>query len=294
MDILSGPFGKLLYFIYNQLAFRNYGLAIIIFTFIIKLVMLPLSIKQQRSTVKMSEIQPYIQEAQQRYKNDKEKLQQETMRIYKEHNYSPYSGCLPLLIQFPIIISLFSVITKPITHLLNKSAEVVTQLGDFVKTKASVTAQHLEIQIMNFFNANPGELDQLPGILSKSELIDFNFLGINLGFTPTYKPNLLFGADSKIWLPLLIIPILAVVSTFLLSVLTAAVARRGNPNAPAGSSTMKWIGPAITLIFSFQLPAGVGLYWLAGNVFQITQQLIMNYFDKKKKEKEPVKEELSK
>ena len=290
MNILSGPFGSILYFIYNQLSFKNYGLAIILFTFFIKLLMLPLTIKQQRSTAKMSEIQPYIQEAQQRYKNDKEKLQTETMRIYKEHNYSPYSGCLPLLIQFPIIISLFSVITKPITHLLNKTPEAITQLGDFVKTKVSVAAQHLEIQIMNFFNANPGQLDQVPGVLSKSELIDFNFLGINLGFTPTYKPNLLFGADSRIWLPLLIIPILAVGTTYLLSELTAAVSRKGNQNAPAGSSTMKWIGPAITLIFSFQLPAGVGLYWLAGNVFQIVQQLIMNYFDKKKTEKETGKE----
>ncbi len=294
MDIISGPFGKLLYFIYNQLSFRNYGLAIIIFTFIIKLVLLPLSIKQQKSTAKMSEIQPYIQEAQQRYKNDKEKLQQETMRIYKEHNYSPYSGCLPMLIQFPILISLFAVITKPLTFLLGKTPEVITQLGDFVKTKVAVTAQHIEIQIMNFFNANPGELTQLSGVLSKSELINFDFLGINLGFTPTYKPDLLFGVDSKIWLPLLIIPILAVGTTYLMSELTAAAARKGNPNAPAGSSTMKWIGPAITLIFSFQLPAGVGLYWLAGNVFQIAQQLIMNYFDKKKKEKEPDKEVTSK
>lgn len=288
MDIISGPFGKLLYFIYNQLALKNYGFTIIIFTFIIKLLLLPLTIKQLKSTAKMNEIQPYITEAQQRYKNDKEKLSQETMRIYQEHHYNPYSGCLPLIIQLPILLSLFAVITKPLTYLLNKAPEVITQLGDFVKTRITGSAQHIEIQIMNFFNANPGELSQFPGVLSKSELISFNFLGIDLGRIPTIKPGLLFGADAKIWLPLLIIPILAVGTTYLMTELSTAAAKKSgtssNAAVPAGSGAMKLMGPALTLLFSFQLPAGVGLYWLAGNVFQILQQLVLNYFDKKNKE----------
>jgi YidC/Oxa1 family membrane protein insertase len=286
VNIISDPLGKLLFFIYNSLAFRNYGLAIIIFTLLVKLILLPLTIKQTKSMARTNEIQPLIKEAQNRYKNDKEKLNQELMRIYKENNVNPTGGCLPLLIQFPILISLFNVITRPLQYLLGKSPEVITQLADFVKTKIGVS-QHIEIQIMNYFNANPGELAQLNGALTKSELINFNFLGLNLGLTPTYVPGKLFGPELGTYLPLLIIPILGVLTTYFVSKFTSPSqkdSKNKKADQPAGMQSMQYIGPLITLIFSFQLPAGVGLYWIASNGFQALQQLYITKFVKEKKE----------
>jgi hypothetical protein len=93
LDIIARPLGEFLLFIYNTLAFHNYGLAILTFTLVVKLVLLPLTVKQYRSSAKMQELQPLIQEIQKRYKNDKEKLNQEMIKVYQENNYNPAGGC---------------------------------------------------------------------------------------------------------------------------------------------------------------------------------------------------------
>jgi YidC/Oxa1 family membrane protein insertase len=94
----------------------DYGYAIIIFTIITKLILLPINIKQTESTKRMNEINPLMKEIQEKYKNDKEKMNQKLMELYKEHNYNPASGCLPAIIQMPILFSLFYVIREPIKY----------------------------------------------------------------------------------------------------------------------------------------------------------------------------------
>ncbi len=109
--------GYIIEFIYNWV--QNYGLAIILFTIIIKLILLPLNIKSQKSMKKQQKIQPYIAELQKKYANDQEKLSRETMKLYKENNISMAGGCLPMLIQMPILIGLYQVIQKPLSYLLH-------------------------------------------------------------------------------------------------------------------------------------------------------------------------------
>lgn len=111
MAILYDLLGKLLYGIYSLL--QNYGLAIIAFTIVVKVFLLPLALKQTNSMKRMQEIQPKLQALQQKYKNDKQKLNEKMMELYKEYNYNPASGCLPLLVQFPILIGLFRVLQNP-------------------------------------------------------------------------------------------------------------------------------------------------------------------------------------
>ncbi|MCR1899248.1 YidC/Oxa1 family membrane protein insertase [Irregularibacter muris] len=112
--ILYDLLGKLLYGIYSL--FQNYGLSIIAFTVVVKVFLLPLALKQTNSMKQMQTIQPKIQALQQKYKNDKQKLNEKMMELYKEHNYNPAGGCLPLLIQFPILIGLFRVLQNPQTY----------------------------------------------------------------------------------------------------------------------------------------------------------------------------------
>ncbi|AKL97372.1 membrane protein insertase YidC/Oxa1 family [Clostridium aceticum] len=114
MDIIAQPLGALLRLIYQLVG--NYGLSIILFTIVVKLIMVPLTIKQTKSMKKMQEVQPKIKEIQEKYKNDKEKMNTKVMELYKEYNVSPFGGCLPLLIQFPIIIGLFSVLRNPLDY----------------------------------------------------------------------------------------------------------------------------------------------------------------------------------
>ena len=99
LDFIAIPMGSVMKFIYDTLAFQNYGIAIILFTVTVKTIMLPLTIKQYQSTAKISELQPQLQQLQKRYKGNQEKLNAEIAKFYKENHISPAGGCLPLLIQ---------------------------------------------------------------------------------------------------------------------------------------------------------------------------------------------------
>lgn len=114
LDFIAGPLGSLLKLIFDFVG--DYGYSIIIFTILTKLILLPINIKQTESTKRMNEINPKMKEIQEKYKNDKEKMNQKLMELYKEHNYNPASGCLPALIQMPILFSLFYVIRQPIKY----------------------------------------------------------------------------------------------------------------------------------------------------------------------------------
>ncbi len=284
-DLLAYPLGKFLKLIYD-IAFNNYGLAIIIFTFIVRLVMLPLTVKQYKSTSKMQEIQPLINDIQKRYKDDKEKLNQEMMKVYQEHNYNPAGGCLPMLLQMPIILTLYWVIVQPLKFMLGK--DPVTQIPKLVEVAAKgmdTVVERMgtmkELLTLNYFNENQAALSQVTGLLEKSELIDFqSFLGLHLGKIATYQPNVVFGPEWKTYVPLLILVILATVTTFISSKLSMPKTNNDQQKGPMGcsSNSMLYIGPVMTLMFSFQMPAGVILYWMVGYVFAIFQQMFVNKY----------------
>lgn len=111
IEAIAVPFGYLLRYIYNFV--NNYGLSIVIFTIVVKLLMLPLTLKQTKSMKEMQELNPKLKELQKKYAKDKQKLNEKTMELYRQHNVNPASGCLPLLIQLPIIIALFNVLRQP-------------------------------------------------------------------------------------------------------------------------------------------------------------------------------------
>lgn len=292
LDYICRPLGVFLKFIYDTIAFENYGFAIIVFTIIVRLAILPLTLKQYKSTAKMQAIQPQINEIQKRYKDDKEKLNEELMKVYQENNVNPAGGCLPMLIQMPIILSLYWVIAQPLKFMLGKSQEAITKIVEVAATGMGRTIQQMgtqqEMVAMNYFHDNQQALSQVEGLLEKSELINFNnFLGLHLGEVPTYKPDILFGPDAKIYIPLFILVLLATATTFLSTKLTMPKNKPDNEQKnPAGCSnnSMLLMGPAMTLLFGFRLPAGVILYWMAGYVVGIFQQLYINKTIYNKKE----------
>lgn len=132
LSIIATVFGKFLYLIYNTVGFENYALSLLIFTVAVKLLLMPLSIKQIKGSQKMQEIQPEVQKLQERYKNDKQKLNEETMKLYQEKGYNPASGCLPILLQMPVLFALFFVIRMPMSYMFEIP---MTTLGDLA-TKA--------------------------------------------------------------------------------------------------------------------------------------------------------------
>ena len=276
MGFISRPFGILLLWLNNF--FGSYGWALIFFTVIVKLILLPLSIKQQKSMQQTQKIQPELAAIQSKYKNDKEKLNEETMKLYKKHNVNPAGGCLPMLIQFPIIIGLYQVVIRPLTYMFNISAEKIAELttlvnGAIVSGGGAEIAAARQSEILVAQHLTP-EILSTAG-LENISLINFDFLGLNLGSTPDMQ-----------WLNALwIIPILAALTTYLSSKVSMAMS--GNTSQPENSAastmkTMNMIFPLMTAWLAFTMPAGVGLYWIIGNIIQVVQQLALNWYFKSK------------
>jgi len=271
--------GQLLLFIYDNIAFHHYGLAIIIFTVIVKVALLPLTIKQQKSSAKMQELQPLMQEIQRKYKNDREKQSQEMMKLYQEHKYNPASGCLTLLFQMPILFSLFYVIKEPFTYMFNLSAEKLEALK-----KSAVVGKGLYWQL----EVPSNKAQEILNLKFQMEEI-IGPVKFNLAKIPSWNPSVLFGSEMSTYLPLFLIPVLAIVTTYLSTKMMAAKVNKTsqkdeNDTAAAMQKNMMLMAPLMTGFISFQAPAALGLYWLVGNLFQIIQQLFLNKFIIKKKE----------
>lgn len=308
--IITKPMGFIIEHIYQLVA--NYGLAIIIFTLIIKLILIPLNIRSQKAMKKQQKIQPVLQELQQKYANDQEKLQREMMKLYKENNISMAGGCLPMLIQMPVLIGLYQVIQKPISYLLGVNSEAwnsapfinevirlqngIINLGHNIGNLASYTMEQLannsQIQLSKWaeiVGTNGTFLEGVTGSVHPWSL-NFNFLGLDLSNTPSAAFNYIMRLDFSNWsvIALLAIPILAVLASYIsMKVTQAQSGQNQNDSGQAAqmSKSMNLMMPIMTLFFTITLPAGLGLYWIISSVTQVVQQLALNYyFDKKGEE----------
>lgn len=261
MDFIAKPFGVLMKFIYETLAFENYGIAIIIFSIFVRLLMLPLNIKQQRSMERQQALMPEIEALKKQYKNDPKKLQEEQAMLYSRHQINPYSGCLPMLLQYPLIIVVYQIIRQPLTYIAQFSADQISKF-----------ATQFSIPVMDEISIN-----------SKLSKINMNFLGIfDLGKTPRFD-FWNWGAEWKIFLPLLLIPILSLATAYLQQHITTKLSSAGQTTAGSMGCMMK-VMPLMSLAFGFMLPAGVGLYWIMGNVLGIAQTLLIKKVFAPKKE----------
>jgi len=280
-QFFANIFGYLLDII-NQFV-NNYGLAIILFTAIIKLIMLPLSIKQQRSMKKNVELQEKLKVIQFKYKNDPEKLNKETMDLYKQEKMSPFSGCFSAIIQFILLISIFYMVRFPYMEKVDKT-QIDTYTQQIKDAGMDVSQAYSEIDIIreiDFLRENNPEDETLKNIN-----INMNFLGLDLSKIP--QQNL---ADWTVY----IIPILYILSTFVSMRLTTSMQnankdkkeltdgenketeRNEMEDAMAQSNKMmSWMMPIMSVSISLVAPLGLALYWLVNNILMIGERLVLN------------------
>ncbi len=283
--LITRPLGWIIEQIYNLVA--NYGLSIIIFTIIVKLILLPLNVKSQRAMKKQQKIQPILAQLQEKYKNDQEKLQKEMMKLYKENNISMTGGCLPTLIQMPILVGLYQVIRWPLTFLfgvdwMNQGViDKVYALRDAMAPHIGKLAQYTEEQLANMSQIQLSKWAQIINGPQDEWAINFNFLGLDLSNTPSVVTDYIMRLDFSnpgIY-AMLLIPILAVVTSVLTAKITQAQSgQSANQEGQAAqmSKTMMYMMPITTGIFTFTLPSGIGLYWIVSSLMQIIQQLLLN------------------
>ena len=289
-DIITIPLGYILDIIYRLV--QNYGLAIIIFTIIIKLVLIPLNLRSQKAMKKQQKIQPILAELQKKYANDQQKLQTEMMKLYKENNISMMGGCLPMLIQFPILIGLYRVIQSPIRYLLHiqfndpgvsdKITQIVTlmkeqfpsELGNYANSTAKTIFNSAQIQLATWSEKVLDKVDAWS--------INFNFLGLDLSKAPYDALELVKEANFFFFfiIALLLIPALAICTTWLSMKQTQKMSgqtqNQSNAQTAQMSKTMNIMMPLMTGFFSITLPSGMGVYWITSNIIQMVQQYILN------------------
>ena len=296
--LITQPLGFILRTIYGFVG--NYGWSIIIFTILIKLILFPLTYKSQKSMEKQKRIQPLLTELQAKYANDKEKLQKEMSKLYQENGINPLGGCLPMLLQFPILIGLYQVISRPLTYLLNirlTDAGVVDKLNLLI-TKFAQTGGTFEkygsMTAETLYNRAQIVVSKYGPTVGFDEFfVNFNFFGMDLSAFPSsvvtpIKQGLIPTLGT---LALVLIPLLAAFTTWLSSKLmqpSKEDAQRANANsentAADMSKSMTYMMPIMTGFITFTLPTGMGLYWIVSNVMQILQQRVIEFIMKRKGE----------
>ncbi len=281
MSLLANLFGYVLNFLYNLV--NNYGVAIILFCVVLKLITLPISIKQQKTMKKTAKIQAKMQEIQEKYKNDQVRMNQEMLDVYKQEKMSPFSGCLSSIVQIIVFLAVFYLVRSPLTFMKKVDPEIIsnyqTQIEQENDGKASA---YPEIQII-----------EQKGAEDERVFINMDFLGIDLSKVPTQSLN-----DFRVY----IIPALYVASSFVSIRLTTSMRNKGKkkkedtevseeePNQLEAmqqmNKTMSWFMPIMSISIAIVAPLGLALYWLVNNVMMIIERLILNHIDSKKEEQD--------
>lgn len=277
MDIITIPFAWLLRVLYSLV--NNYGVAIIIFAVIVKLIMLPFQMKSKRGTMRTSRLQPQMKELEKKYGDNKQKYQEEVQKLYKEEGANPMSGCLWSLIPFPIMIALYTVIRQPLSKLMQLTAEqieIVTnklvELGAY--TIPEKVDAYYEIKLADLVHQN---FDSIKSLVPDVMDLDFSFLGLNLGNTPQWKLWEIDWANIELWpvLGLFLLPLLSAGLAFLQMKVSNATMPQQN-EAQGNMKNMMLMMPLMSLWIGFMFPAALSVYWLVGNILSIFQDMWLN------------------
>ena len=295
MGFLANLFGYVLNFLYEWV--QNYGWAMILFSVLLQLILLPLSIKQQKSMKKSAKIQQEMKKLQVKYKNNPELLNQEVMGLYKKEKVSPFSGCLSSIIQLILFLSVFYLVSRPLTYMLKVDPTVIQNYEQEI-TESGETSSYPEMKIIEEKAAE-----------DESVYINMDFLGLDLSKVP--MQNL---SDIKV----IIIPIIYVITTFVNIKLITNMnktkeqrekekedkKRKKQKNALTDgkqeesmeeqlesmqqmTNSMNYMMPIMSIAIALIAPLGLSLYWLVKNILQLCERLLLN---KIIKDKEEVKE----
>lgn len=300
-------FGWLTRLFYNF--FGSYGLAIIALTIVIRGVLIPLNVRAQRSTMKQQALSAQQAEIRRRYPDDKQKQNEEITKLLQENGVSGFGGCLLPFLQLFFIFPIYSIVRAPLRYITEVSSGSLKALGTLLKENGLVSdniakmATQNNIPILHSLQNNPDVLREAvsAGYIKMSQIIDLHFWGLDLSLTPQFKPSVLFGPDWKMYVPLLIIPLLVLITTLIQTKVMNLLkpnrqaekdakeakerartnpARRDQAVENSAETTMKmmvWLMPILSLVMTFTFPAAMAFYWIIGNIIGILQQVIIFY-----------------
>ena len=305
INFFSNIFGYVLNLIYELI--KNYGLAIIIFSILLKVILLPLTIKQQKTLKKSQKIQKKVKEIQEKYNNNPEKMNKEMMDLYKKENFSPFSGCFSSIIQLILILSMFYLVRSPLTYMKKVDSDTIEKYKNQIALENGenvVSATYPEISIIKYINSkvdnnennveeiNENKEENLELIEDEKEespenfeidsnlYINMNFLGLDLNGIPKENYN-----DIKVF----IIPILYIISS-VISIRMTQIQTAQHEEEKEDEKTengaeemtaqmnksMVWMMPILAVSISLVAPLGLALYWLINNVLMIIERIFID------------------
>lgn len=309
MGAISSVFGYVLNFFYELL--NNYGLAILIFSVLLRLILIPITIKQQKSMKKSAEVQEKMKDIQAKYKNNPEKLNQETINLYKTEKMSPFSGCLTGILQIVIILSVFWLVSQPLTYMKNlKDTEIYKEYKEKVDQDSGI--RYKEIGIIDLAESEYKDIEnqlQQENIENREELekrkeevnklrINMQFLGLDLSKVPMQSLN-----DWRVY----IIPVLYIITSFVSIKITMNTQKKEKEKKNKDvivqdeektkedeltesmgqmNNTMLYMTPIMSISIAAIAPLGLALYWLVSNILMIFERLIINKIMSSKEEKD--------
>lgn len=273
-DTIGSLFGYILWFFYN--IFQNYGVALILFTVVVKLLMFPLSIKQQKSMAANSRMAQKQQEIRQKYANDQRKMNEEIQKLYEKEGGMPSMGCMTMFVPLLILMGVYYAVVSPLTNTLHMDSATVSNALNQLTVMPGIgnqfTSIYGQLEIVNIATQDNGQLF-LAQYFNPADIISisdyassFNFLGLNL-----------LGKPSDGMSVLIIIPILCFVTSFASQIVTMII--QGTLKQQQGCMLVMFLTlPLMSAYIAYTVPAAVGFYWVISTITGFVQTLVLQKF----------------
>ena len=285
MGIILTPFAWLLMLFYDFS--QNYGIALILFALVIKLVLFPFNLKGKKSMIQMNLLSSKMQQLQKQYGKDRERYNLEIQKLYEKEKVNPMSGCLWSFIPIIFLMVLYGIIREPLTYLMNVPADMIETVAEITGVANSGT--YPQIAMLKAI-ADPAVLEQVKAALGDAGAglfsMNVEFLGINLANIP--QLNFWSAEGGLVWgnIGLFLLPLVSVGTSLLsmyVSMKTNQMNRGGEQNEQMAKTnrTMMIFMPIMSLWIGFTVPAGLSIYWIAQYIFSIFQELICGRLLKK-------------
>ena len=287
---LIAPFAWIMQTFYD-LFFNNYTLALIAYAIVVKILLFPFSMKQQKSSLNMVRLKPYQDALQKKYGNNREKYNMELQKLYQREGYNPMSSCGPMLIQFPLILIIYHVVRHPLSFIgINgERALFSANMKEEVLALANKVKDHLPSNMLD----KSGEIaEKVVAKISDYELQIYNAANaagedVGIGGSKLFGLIDLSATPSNdFWSWMLLIPIICCVTSFLVSWISqkySPMQQTADPSAQSSNKMMLYMMPIMSLIFTYSLNCALGVYWIIGNILSIGQTFLLNkIYDPKK------------
>lgn len=281
MNLIAKLLGWVMYVIYKVIP--SYGIAIILFTIVVKLLTLPNTYKMQVNSARQGLLAPKLEKLRKSFANNPQRFQEEQNKLYQEEGINQTAGCLGSILTMVLLLGVYQVVMRPLTFVLRLVPDQITEAKDLLVNwleTQNITEKYIngrpELIILKYAKTNPEVFSSMSGFTDKLSGFNNNFLGFDLAGVPSLHPE---NGWSFTAIMLVLLPVLATIAQLVMTVITQAHSKKTNPAAAAqqmgGMNLMLYLSPLMTLWIGMSVPAGMSFYWLVNSVISLIVQLLL-------------------